>query len=154
MIYDLKTATKCGVEVNCWSSSQWGGTCNCYNHPASFDVPMTEMTVEDVKKVEEILSKEKNSGYEKTTVNGIEISVGWDKGYGEYTIYFPQIEIGDAARKKSVSDQVLRISEDLNQVKEIFDYSVKIAETESDVYKVYVKVFDFLINNIHIIPRK
>ena len=163
MVYDLINATKCGVEVNCWSSQQWGGTCRCNNHPASFDIDTTPMTLEDVKKVEAILSEEKNASsmedeercyYEKTTVNGIEISVGWDQGYDEYTLYFPQIQIGEEAREKGVWDQVIRISESLDDAKKIFNLSVEIAHNESDVYKIYEKVFNFLIKNIHGIPKK
>lgn len=95
MIYDLLTGTKCGVEVTCWGSEQYGGNCRCINHDPSHDIDQTEMSVEDIKKVEELLSKENNSGdeintqttkqdqdksyYDKITVNDVKISIGWIK---------------------------------------------------------------------------
>lgn len=71
-----------------------------------------------------------------------------DQGYNEYTLYFPQIETNDMARKKGVSDQVLRISENPNHAKVFFDYTVRIAQTESDVYKVFLQVEKYLRNSV------
>ena len=80
---------------------------------------------------------------EETTVNGVEISIHWDNGYGDYVIYFPQIELGDTAYEKGVSDQVLRISQKPEVAKQVFDYASKLAQTEKDVYEIYKKVDEF-----------
>ncbi len=81
--------------------------------------------------------------YEQTTVNGVEISVGWDKGYDNFTIYFPQIKLGV---KEGVTDQVIIIAEQSEAAKQVFDYAVQLAEKETDVYEIYKKVDAFVKN--------
>lgn len=79
--------------------------------------------------------------HEAATVNGTEISVGWDNGYRDYTIYFPQIDLN--AREEGVHDQVLRITQRPDVAKKVFDYAVKLAQTEANVYNIYRKVDKF-----------
>jgi hypothetical protein len=91
-------------------------------------------------------TKEKGLGKsysEKATVNGVEISVRWDREYEDYTIYFPQIELGEKASEKGVFDQIIRITRRPEVAKQVFDYASKLAQTESDVYKIFKQVEDF-----------
>ena len=82
--------------------------------------------------------------HEATTVNGVDISVGWDNGYNDYTIYFPQIDLSHAwENEEGVSDQVLRLSRRPDVAKKVFDYAVQLAQTESNVYEIYRKVDAF-----------
>jgi len=83
---------------------------------------------------------------EKATVNGTEISVGWDDGYRDYTIYFPQIKFGEEAEKRGVYDQVIRISERLEAAKDVFNYAVARAKLTNDVLEIYKKVESFSRN--------
>ena len=81
--------------------------------------------------------------YEKTTVNGTEFSVGWDEGYKDYTIYFPNLELGDEARERGVHDQVIRLSRKPEIAKKVFEYASQIAQIETDPFAIYKKVSDF-----------
>lgn len=81
--------------------------------------------------------------HEQVTVNGIEISVGLDAEYDDYTIYFPQIELGDDASEKGVDDQVIRLSQRPEVAKQVFEYASQLAQTEPDVYALYKKVEAF-----------
>lgn len=88
--------------------------------------------------------KEAESGkdyYEKINVNGTEISVGWDTGYDNFTIYFPQIEVG---AKQGVEDQAIIIADQAETAKQVFDYAVQLAEKETDIYEIYKKVRAFV----------
>lgn len=78
--------------------------------------------------------------HDSTTVNGIHISVDWDSSYGDYTIYFPQIEVDDHARDRGVSDQVLRLSPLPDVAKYLYEKAVELAETTPDVYELYTKI--------------
>lgn len=84
---------------------------------------------------------------ERTTVNGIEISVGWDRlgSYNDYSIYFPQIDLSHAwENEEGVSDQVLRISQRRDVAKRVFDHAVELAGDKSlTVYDIYRKVAHF-----------
>ncbi len=83
--------------------------------------------------------------FEKETINGIEIEVGWDNGYGDYTIYLPQIEIiGGEAEKRGISDQVLRISENPELAKKVFEFAKGAATQEKDAYDLYNRVEKFI----------
>ncbi len=82
--------------------------------------------------------------HEETTVNGIEIVVAWyDDSSKDYEIYFPQIEISETADEKGVHDQIIRVSQKPEVAKQVFDYAVRLAQTESDVYEIYKKVEEF-----------
>jgi len=88
--------------------------------------------------------KENESGkdyHEKINVNGTEISVGWDTGYNNFTIYFPQIEI---LVKEGVNDQIIIIDKQSEVAKQVFDYAVQLAEKETDIYEIYKKVRAFV----------
>lgn len=80
------------------------------------------------------------------TVNGIEISVAWSDMDEDYTIFFPQIEWGEAASEKGVRDQIIRIGQRPEAAKQVFEYAANLAQTESDVYALYRKVEDFIRN--------
>lgn len=74
--------------------------------------------------------------HEASTVNGIQISVSWDHGYGDYTIYLPQIDLSES-RKHGVSDQVLRLTRRPEVAKQVYDKAVELAKTTPDVYELY-----------------
>jgi hypothetical protein len=82
--------------------------------------------------------------FEEATVNGINYGVGWDSGYRDYTVYFPGIELNEAAHDKGVWDQVIRISDDREEAKKVFDRTGEIAKEEKDVYKVFLQVVDYV----------
>jgi hypothetical protein len=86
---------------------------------------------------------------EKKIVNGIKIKVRWDEGYDDYTVYFPQIMLGEEAEKKGVSDQVIRLTHKEKIAKQVFDYAIKLAETETDVYEIYKQVKEHAHALIH-----
>lgn len=113
--------------------------------PSNEKSPTEKKKEEAPSMVEEEVEEEPDRSYnEQTTVNGVEISVGWDSSYDNYAIYFPQIQIGKVASEKGVDDQVLRINRRPEVAKQIFDYASKLAQTESDVYKIYKQTNDFL----------
>jgi hypothetical protein len=87
--------------------------------------------------------KERKAFVGRETVNGVKIVVEWDNGYDDYVIYFPQIEIGEAASEKGIHDQTLRITRKPDVAKVVFDYACQLAKNESDVYKIYKSVEDF-----------
>jgi hypothetical protein len=97
-----------------------------------------EKVIADINK-----EKERKAFVGRETVNGVEIVVEWDNGYDDYVIYFPQIEIGEAASEKGVHDQVLRITRKPDVAKLVFDYARQLAKKEPDVYKIYKRVEDF-----------
>jgi hypothetical protein len=103
-----------------------------------------ETSKEMVEEARLEMENEKGHYLEKTNVNGIDISVGWDRGYSEYTIYFPQIIADEQASKKGVSDQVLRINKDQKNAKKVFDFASQEALNEKDVYKLYLKAEGFI----------
>ncbi len=83
---------------------------------------------------EEIESK---SFVANKTINGVETMVHWDDSYKDYVIYFPQVDLGN---DQGVYDQVIRLGDSPEDAKKIFEAACGIAETESDVYKVYKKI--------------
>ncbi len=87
--------------------------------------------------------KDQKAYREQTNVRGIDISVGWDRGYDDYTIYFPQIEIGIEG---GVPDQVIRISRKPEIAKQVFNFAAKKAEEAKDVYELYRAVEKFSRN--------
>lgn len=87
--------------------------------------------------------------HEKETVNGVEISVGWDDGYGDYTIYFPQIDISDEVRERGIADQVIRISESAEDAKKVFEYAKGLAERGESIEVIYKKVEEYIQQNFY-----
>jgi|GEM_PF-5733371 len=81
---------------------------------------------------------------EHSDVNGVEMSVGWDDEYKEYTISFPGMELGDEAREKGVHDQVVKISQEPELAKEVFAYTEEAAKVDGDVYELYKKVHAYV----------
>lgn len=57
-------------------------------------------------------------------VNGIRISVGWDEGYNEYTIYFP-----DAT---DIANQLHRIGRDRRYAEDLFEDAKEMASNPID----------------------
>lgn len=80
----------------------------------------------------------------ETTVNGISIVVHYSPDYYEYIITFPQIVLDESANEKGVVDQVIRVSEDADVAKSVFDKVSEMAETEADVYNLYKLTEDYL----------
>lgn len=83
------------------------------------------------------------SYHEMAEVNGIDISVGWDQSYGNYTIYFPQIKLGEEVSARGVHDKDIRLTRRPEVAKQIFDYALKEAESTKNVYDLYLKVEAF-----------
>ena len=90
------------------------------------------------ERFEPIESRYKN----EAEVNGIIIDAHYDIGYMDYVLYFPQIDMNEAIAK-GTGDQLFRIGESPEIAKKVFDYAVKLAETESDVYEVFKKAEKF-----------
>ena len=105
-----------------------------------------EVTNDQIRNAKQEMESEQGHYLEKASINGVDFSVGWDNGYRDYTIYFPQIEFGENAYEQGVSDQVLRISENREIAKKVFDFVNQEAQRESDVYKLYKKTEDFIYN--------
>ncbi len=104
--------------------SQLGNVKPLINEDIDFDVNNPEFG-----------SEEKKENYrDKDIVNGIEISVAFDPYYGDYTIYFPQIEFGV---DEDVPDQVLRISENPDEAKSFFEMAKKLANEGMDMYEIF-----------------
>lgn len=79
-----------------------------------------------------------------TVINGVEMKVHQDIFYGEYVIYFPQIDLNAEAQEKEVPDQVIRISEDPKTAEKAFEYASTLAEIGIDVYEIYKKMENFI----------
>lgn len=90
------------------------------------------------------MDSEKGHYFEKATVNDIDFSVAWDDGYRDYTIFFPQIELDENAYGQNIFDQVLRINEDRETAKKVFDFVNQEAQQENDVYELYKKTENFI----------
>ena len=83
--------------------------------------------------------------HETMTANGVEVVVNWyDDSSKSYEIYFPQIKFGvEEASEKGVYDQVISVSQRPEVAKQVFDYAVELAQTESNLYDIYKKVEEF-----------
>ncbi len=77
--------------------------------------------------------------HEASTVNGVQISVGWDRGNDKYRIFFPQIDLSKG-RKRGVSDQVLGLTRRPEVAKQVYEKAVELAKTTPDVYELYKKI--------------
>lgn len=70
-------------------------------------------------------------------INGVQIGVGWDKGYGDYTLYLPQLN-PDWAR--NIDDQVIRLSKLPQEAQKAFEYACTLAEEGKDIEDIYFAV--------------
>jgi hypothetical protein len=77
----------------------------------------------------------------KETVNGIEISVGWDEGYEDYTIYLPQVQTD---YEKGISDQVVRIGESTEAAERVFEKAKELAAASSTPEELYLKMEKYI----------
>ena len=80
--------------------------------------------------------------YEKREVNGISMSVGWDRSYEDYTIYF-DVSLPEDAPERGVNDTVIRISQRPEAAKQAFEYAAAQAAIESDPVELIKKVEDY-----------
>lgn len=83
-----------------------------------------------------VLTEAKNKFSATRIVNGMEIRVGWDTGYRDYTLHFPDIDMAKAA-PFGISDQVIRISECEQDARKAFAEVCDAAEIVKDVYNLY-----------------
>ena len=82
---------------------------------------------------------------ERATVNGVDISVGWDQGNDGYTIYFPQIKLGKAASEQGIYDQIIVIGSKPEAAKQVFEYAAKVAAQEGrQLWQMYQMVESFV----------
>jgi hypothetical protein len=95
---------------------------------------------EFIKENKENKEEQEEYYFDKTHINGIDFQVGWDNNYKDYTIYFPQIIIGDDARDRGVEDSIIRISENAKTAKLVFEYVKLLAEQEDDIFELYKKI--------------
>lgn len=101
------------------------------------DLKEEEMSKTDQPKQEQ---KDRKAYRGQRIINGIDIRVGWDRGYDDYTIYFPQIELG---QEDGPPDQVIRITRRPEVAKQVFDFAVKKSKEINDVNKLYRAVEEF-----------
>lgn len=80
-------------------------------------------------------------------INGVTLMCHYDGGYREYVLYFPQISIDHEAGKAAelgINDQVIRISDDQEKAKKVFDFAKAAAQSDNNVLSIYKKVEEFL----------
>ncbi|MBI4249989.1 hypothetical protein HY622_00145 [Candidatus Uhrbacteria bacterium] len=82
--------------------------------------------------------------HDRAVVNGVEIEVRWDDTNNDYLIHFPQIDIGDENRQRGIYDNVIRMNQDPNSAKEVFEFAKEVAERFSDVYEVYPRAEGYI----------
>ena len=97
-------------------------------------VKINTMIVRDQR--EQQRAQRDTSYKDRTSINGIEISIAWDEGYDGYTIYFPQIDT-DVGFERGVADQILRISDNVEHARKVYEYAIQLASTVPDVYDLY-----------------
>jgi len=93
--------------------------------------------------MENFLSKEDKSFVGRKTVNGVEIIVEWDKGYKDYVICLPQIELN---KVEGVEISLCVLLQNQRLQNKFLSILCNIAETEPDVYKVFKSVEEFSKN--------
>jgi hypothetical protein len=92
-----------------------------------------------------VLKENDQNYHEKTVVNKITISVGYDGGYRDYTLYFPNI---DLMNDEGVYDQVLRISDKEEDAREYFKRAVELAKSGKNVYDIYKELQQQIRNEL------
>ncbi|MEI6843161.1 MAG: hypothetical protein WCK48_01450 [bacterium] len=111
----------------------------------------TESETQPKQEEQEIDTSYLESGSE----HGIDFSVGWDEGYGSYTISFPDIQIGSKrADEMNISDSTLIISENPKDAKRIFEYTRNYAKmaTNLDTYSLCKSIDSFI--KTYVWPKK
>jgi hypothetical protein len=82
--------------------------------------------------------------YSRSIVNGIEISVGWDRGYQDYTVYLPQIDL----QEFGACDQVIRISRDSAHARQVIEYAVAQAAHASSPIELFKALDQYISEEI------
>lgn len=89
----------------------------------------------------EYASKHESKKYQESkTVNGVEMKIAWDEQYDNYSIYFPQIKIGEEAANNGIYDQVVVLSNNADAAKQAFALAAQLAESNASLYEIYQKV--------------
>lgn len=71
---------------------------------------------------------EKDKSYrEEKKINGAHFKVEWDNGYESYVIYFPDVDISN---RKEIPDEVLRISDKIEDAQEVLKKAVELANVD------------------------
>lgn len=88
-------------------------------------------------------SSENQNYSDKTKANGIEMSVAWDDEFGDYTIYFPQIRLNNEATSKGIYDQIIRVSENPDSAKKVFNFAIMQAFQGKPLNDLYKAVLNY-----------
>lgn len=99
------------------------------------------LSPDQIKQLAEIVQKARQAGQLgpmeplHAKVNGIDIQVRWDAGYGDYVVHLPQIFVGsDRAKESGVVDEILRVSDCAETAKSVFKKATELASTAVDAY--------------------
>jgi hypothetical protein len=68
---------------------------------------------------------------ENFEINGTEVSVGWDEGYNDYTIYIPQA---------SALEQIVRVGGDIETAKIVFNIACKLVKEGGSLDTIMKKI--------------
>ena len=94
--------------------------------------------------------KEPERYHEKTTVNGVEIQIGWSDTDMEYTLLLPQLRKDDGsmtaeASKASIfSPDVRTASDDSEIARRVFAHAVSLAHQETDPTRLFKQIDDYV----------
>lgn len=87
--------------------------------------------------------KESQQYRAREVVNGIEISVAFDRAYKTYTVFLPQIEFGsERAYELGVSDQVVLVGAKPETAKKAFEEAKRLARGGADPYTMFLSLSD------------
>jgi len=110
----------------------------------------------DVPETTKLTDENRGRGYLKHSVDAAGgkkalMQVGWDHGYDEYSIYFPQLDFSNTP------DQVIRISDDPEDANKVFEVAKNLMNqtfntskewSMDDLGLIYNKVYDY-VNEIY-----
>lgn len=90
-----------------------------------------------------------NPLYITKEINGIQMELYWDSGYGDYVIYFPNMrdfidEDDEEERVRVGSNEVLLISRNPQKAEQVLGYAEGVALLNKDPFKVSEKVQQFI----------
>ena len=94
----------------------------------------------------------KEQAHSYLSPSGVKMSVGFDSQYENWTIYFPQIEIGsEKASETGIYDQIIFLGDSEEVAKIVFEKAKEIIETNDSVDNVYniFKDIEKLVDNIN-----